>query len=66
MLADPLFCNPNPNSLTSNSYTREDSQEITVLERQLLRIISLMSACMAALIQRNVSSRQARIAGMAC
>ena len=42
MLEDPLFCDPRPNSLTTNSYTRGDSQEIAVLERLLLRVISLM------------------------
>ena len=42
MLEDPLFCDPSPNSLTTAAYTRGDSQEIAVLERQLLRVISLM------------------------
>ena len=42
MVEEPLFGGPNPNASTFNSYSSSDSQEIAVLERQLLRVISLM------------------------
>ena len=42
MMEEPLFRSPNQYSLTSNSYTDEESQEIAVLERQLIRALSLM------------------------
>ena len=66
MLEEPLFGGSNPNASTSNSYSSSDSQEIAVLERQLLRVISLMDPNVAPLLQRHTAAGQVCIAGMAC